>query len=118
MLIDYQTALSQYLSTMYLMQIFIPTRDNEGNPFEESRFTDLREELTNRFRGVTIYARTPVQGIWRRSEDSFQTDQMVIYEVIFDELEMPYWKRLKLSLEKSFSQEKILMRYSHVAIID
>lgn len=103
---------------MYLMQIFVPIRDNEGNPFDQRRFTDLRDELTERFGGVTIYARTPAQGIWKPSDGSAQTDQMVIYEVIFDELEMPYWKGLKFSLETAFSQQQILMRHSNVNIID
>lgn len=99
---------------MYLMQIFIPTRDNEGNRFPEGQYTSLRDELTDRFGGVTIYARSPVEGIWKKSSESTDVDQMIIYEVLIDKLDNEYWKTLKSQLESSFRQEEILMRYFNV----
>ncbi|MHA4739120.1 hypothetical protein [Dyadobacter sp. MSC1_007] len=102
---------------MYLMQIFIPTRDNDGGRFPEEHYTSLRDELTGRFGGATIYARSPVEGIWKKSSESTDVDQMIIYEVLADEIDNQYWKTLKSHLETLFRQEEILMRYFNVTKI-
>lgn len=96
---------------MILMQIFVPTRDNEGEKFPETHFTSLRDELTSHFGGATIYARAPVEGLWKKSPQSTDVDQLIIYEAIADDIDDQYWKGLKSRLEASFRQDEILMRY-------
>ncbi|MCF0075275.1 hypothetical protein LZD49_32645 [Dyadobacter sp. CY261] len=103
---------------MYLMQIFLPTRDNQGDSIPEEHFLALRDELTDRFGGVTIYTRAPVEGIWKPSENNAQVDQLVIYEVLLGSLEISYWKKVKSRLETSFMQAQIMMRYFNVVQID
>lgn len=96
---------------MYLMQIFVPTRDNQGSTITERQFTALRSKLTDRFGGETTYARTPVEEMWKPSENSAEVDHMIIYEVVFDELEAQYWKGMKSQLEKAIRRQQIMMRY-------
>lgn len=50
---------------MYLMQIFIPTTDHQRQQYDRQQFTSLKQELTDKFTGVTIYARAPAHGLWK-----------------------------------------------------
>ncbi|WP_353718883.1 hypothetical protein [Dyadobacter sp. 676] len=99
---------------MLLLQMFLPLYDNAGKQFPEANFLDLRQELTTRFGGVTIYSRSPVKGLWKQDESSVTEDEMVIYEVLVDKLDTSYWTRLKLRLQHTFRQEEIMMRYYEV----
>lgn len=96
---------------MFLVQIFIPTRDNEGDRFPEAHYTSLRDELAGRFGGATIYARAPVEGLWQKSPHATDADNLIIYEAMAGTIDESYWKSLKSRLETSFRQEEILIRY-------
>lgn len=102
---------------MELMQIFVPTTDQEGGRFERQYFEDLRKELTDRFGGVTIYARSPAKGIWKPDPGLEETDNMIIYEVLVQELDTRYWAELKYQLEDTFQQKEIMMRYFTVSVV-
>jgi hypothetical protein len=41
------------ITDMHLIEILLPVRDNHGRPFPETKFTAIREALTNRFGGAT-----------------------------------------------------------------
>ncbi|WP_138484543.1 hypothetical protein [Dyadobacter bucti] len=99
------------------MQIFIPTAGQDGSKFAEQPFTDLKQELTGFFGGVTIYARGPVKGIWKPSPGQEETDDMIIYEVLVQHPDMSYWSSLKGRLERTFGQQEILMRYFNIEVV-
>jgi hypothetical protein len=48
---------------MYLVEIFLPQRDNEGREFRSALFSQVREELLERFGGMTAFTRMPVEGL-------------------------------------------------------
>ena len=50
---------------MYLVQLLLPLRDNDGVPFPRADFERVRAELTERHGGVTAYLRSPASGVWR-----------------------------------------------------
>ena len=102
---------------MELIQIFIPTADQEGSSFPPQHFEDLKKELTDQFGGVTIYARSPAKGIWKPDPVSEETDNMVIYEILVQEMNTTYWAELKSRLEGTFQQEEIMMRYFTVYVV-
>jgi hypothetical protein len=102
---------------MNLLQLFIPLTDNQGHQFDQSIFLDLRQQLTDRFGGVTIYSRGPVTGLWKEAENQIIADQMIIYEVLTEQIDLPYWKQFKLHLEDLLQQEQILIRYFAVSTI-
>ena len=52
---------------MHLIQILLPLYDNDGIPFPQRQYLEVRDELTERFGGVTGYLRSPAEGLWRRS---------------------------------------------------
>jgi len=96
---------------MYLVQILLPTHDNEGRRFDRGLFEAVRTELTERFGGVTAFVQSPALGLWRDEERGTTTrDQMVLVEVMTRRLERDWWRRYRHSLEQRFRQDAIVAR--------
>ncbi len=94
---------------MHLIQILLPIADNSGKPFPRSHFSSLRRELTSRFGGVTVYARSLAEGFWERQEGQCR-DDIVIFEVITDDLDEVWWRDRRDTLEREFRQDEIIIR--------
>ena len=47
---------------MYLIQILLPLRDNQGTSFEVQLYEEVRVNLADHFGGVTTYMRAPATG--------------------------------------------------------
>jgi hypothetical protein len=96
---------------MYLIQIFLPLRDNRGRPITQRNFERLAKDLGRRFGGMTAYTRAPATGLWKRSSGGrAKHDDVVIYEVMAARLERRWWKRQRVALQATFRQEQILIR--------
>ena len=54
---------------------------NIGEPFEQKLFADLRDELAERFGGITAYTRAPVRGVWQEIEQVVR-DDLISYEIM------------------------------------
>lgn len=102
---------------MYLMQIFVPYGNSADGALREEPYMNLKQELTDRFGGVTVYSRAPVKGIWKPAPGQQEADDMIIYEVLLGKPDMSYWSSLKSRLEYIFQQQEILMRYYTVSIV-
>ncbi|WP_181706527.1 hypothetical protein [Chthonobacter rhizosphaerae] len=98
---------------MHLVEILLPTADNEGNPFPRSHFTALRQELVDRFGGVTVFARSPAEGFWDGG-DSVDRDEIVIFEVMCEDLDEAWWRERRRNLERLFRQDAIVIRAQSV----
>lgn len=94
---------------MHLIQILLPTADNVGHPFPHSLFTTLCHDLTERFGGVTIYARGPAEDFWD-SEDGPSRDDIVILEIMSEDLDVLWWRDKCRSLEREFRQDEVVIR--------
>lgn len=94
---------------MVLIQIFLPIKDNEGKDLPAQEYISLRTLLTEKFGGITTYSRSPARGIWKEKNRT-NKDEIIIYEVLVKEMDMPWWKSLKEKLEATLSQEQILIR--------
>lgn len=102
---------------MHLMQIFVPTADHEGTKFPSHYYVELKQDLADRFGGITIYGRSPVIGIWKPDENSSESDDLIIFEVLTKEPDLTYFSSLKHRLEHAFKQDEILMRYFSVTLV-
>ena len=51
---------------MKLIQLFIPLYDNHGEKFDDTLFEELKDKMTHKFGGVTIYKKTT--GYWKEPE--------------------------------------------------
>jgi len=94
---------------MYLVQLLIPIRDNEGVPYGPDVLPAISRSLAERFGGVTAYCRSPAKGEWHNSQ-KVEHDDVVEIEVMANRLEKAWWETFP---EVSLRQKEILIR-AHV----
>jgi hypothetical protein len=102
---------------MELIQIFLPLRNNEGEPFPFRKFEQVQERLIKEFGGVTAFLNSPAEGVWRESRTNFVKDNVVTFEVMSESLDRGWWRDYKEELEKSFRQEEIVIRKMQIEIL-
>jgi hypothetical protein len=94
---------------MYLIEILLPLRDNEGRPFAAGAYKALRDELSDRYGGVTAFTRAPAEGESKAGRGKVH-DDIVVYEVMTETIDRDWWKRYREALEKTFQQDEIVVR--------
>jgi hypothetical protein len=95
---------------MHLVQVLLPVYDNTGDPFSGEFFAEVRLVLTDKFGGVTAYARAPAKGLWKDEDGNVARDDVVVYEVMVDELDTGWWGEYRERLRQQFEQEELLIR--------
>ncbi len=95
---------------MKLIQILLPTRDNDGRRIGTRRLEATARELTEQFGGLTAHTRAPVDGLWKPARRRAQHDELVIFEVMAPRLERRWWRPFLSRLEREYRQEKIQTR--------
>lgn len=98
---------------MHLIEILLPLSDNEGRRFSGTKFARIREELTERFGGVTAFTRSPAHGMSRAGHQVVH-DEIVVFEVMTDSLDYDWWTKYRNALTQEFAQDEILIRASTV----
>lgn len=71
---------------MYLIEILLPVSDKEGRPFAAGFYQNLRDELTERYGGVTAFTRAPAEGETKASCGKVH-DDIVVFEVMADKID-------------------------------
>lgn len=94
----------------HLIQVLLPIYDNKKIPFPIELFMTVRQELTEKFGGITTYTRSPATGLWKENEEKTVRDEIVIYEVMTKNIDTRWWKSYKRKLEDNFSQDEIVIR--------
>jgi hypothetical protein len=95
---------------MHLVQLLLPLYDNAGQRFDQSPFAAVREELTQRFGGVTAYMRSPATGLWKKRTGDVDRDEVVTVEVMVEQLDREWWREYCRQLAGSFGQEALVTR--------
>jgi hypothetical protein len=101
---------------MHLFQILLPRADKNGRPFEREDYDKLKEELAVQFDGVTAYLQAPAEGLWRKGGDS-DADEIVIFEVMTEEVDLSDWRSRRSKLERRFRQDRVVIRYMPMTLI-
>jgi hypothetical protein len=72
--------------------------------------------LTKQFGGLTAFTRSPPQGT---TTDGGKTvhDDIVVFEVMTEKLDMQWWSRYRRHLESEFRQDAIVVRASAVTLL-
>ena len=96
---------------MFLVEILLPLYDNEGRRFGAGEFDRVRDELAERFGGVTAFRRAPAEGVWREGGEESR-DRVVVFEVMAGDLDRAWWREYREELERRFRQEKMVVRAS------
>lgn len=102
---------------MHLIQILLPLYDNTDDPLPAGLFEKTREELIDRFGGLTAYTRVPAKGLWQADASTTVRDDIVIYEVMADTLDEAWWRDYRRALEQRFRQEAIVVRAQAITLL-
>jgi hypothetical protein len=95
---------------MFIVEIFLPLHDNDGQPFASDLFSAVRAELAQRFGGVTAFVRSPAIGIWKDDAGRPRRDEIVIFEVMTDTIDESWWRGYRAHLESTFRQDEVVIR--------
>ena len=101
---------------MHLVQLLLPLYNNSGIQFEQKLYTEVRNELVDRFGGITAYTRAPVHGLWQESEQIVR-DDLIIYEIMVEKLEEEWWRGYREILENRFQQLSLVVRAHQILLL-
>ena len=99
---------------MYRIQLLLPLYDNGGRAFARAEFARVRDELAERFGGVTAYTRSPAEGVWKDEEGAVARDRVVAFEVLTEDLERGWWADYRAALAARFRQDELMITASEV----
>lgn len=99
---------------MNLVQLLLPLEDPEGRRFEASMYERVAHELTERFGGLTAYARAPARGLWQEDQGRTRRDDIVVYEVMVEDLDAGWWAAYRTTLEARFRQRELVVRSQEI----
>lgn len=102
---------------MYLVQLLLPLYDNAGAAMPQDLFRQVKQELVERFGGLTAYTRAPASGLWQEDAVNTVRDDLVIYEVMTSDLDAPWWRAYREKMEQCFAQEAIVVRAHAVQLL-
>jgi hypothetical protein len=95
---------------LHLVQILLPLYDPQGERFPRELYGRVKDELTEKFGGLTAYARAPAEGLWEAPHGGTQRDDIVVYEVMAEELDASWWEDYRRTLEERFRQRELVVR--------
>lgn len=95
---------------MHLVQILLPLYDRTGRQFAGAFYDQVAQEVTERFGGLTAYARAPATGLWEGRPGQATRDDIVVYEVMVERLDAQWWAAYRKVLEARFVQEELVVR--------
>jgi hypothetical protein len=94
---------------MHLVQIILPLYRNDGAAIAPELFREVRQQLLERFGGVTAFTRAPAQGLWQDG-DRVRRDDVLLYEVMADAPDRSWWAAYRRELEARFEQQELVIR--------
>ena len=101
---------------MHLVEILLPLHDNGGQSFDARNYDQVRQQLTERFGGLTAFTRSPAQGTTTESGEPVH-DEIVVFEVMTETLDVSWWGSYRLHLEREFRQDQIVIRAATVTLL-
>src|SRR4051812_14214805 len=103
---------------MKLVQLLLPVYDNEGTRQAEALFRRVREELTDRFGGLTEHTRAPARGLWQDDATGrTNLDDIVVYEVMVEDIDRSWWTAYRAELEQAFRQKELIIRAQPIELL-
>lgn len=102
---------------MHLVQILLPIHDNSQELFPVAEYRRVRQELTEKFGGLTVYTRAPAEGLWKLNENHTSRDDIEIFEVMASELDAAWWREYRHELEARFRQDVIVVRAQQTRLL-
>jgi hypothetical protein len=102
---------------MVLIQLLLPTNGAVG-AHGLAPLARTRQELAERFNGLTAYVRSPAKGLWTAPDGHTEQDDVVMVEVVTDAFDRRWWRGYAATLAARFGQDTIHLRAVPVDILD
>ena len=102
---------------MFLIQLLLPLYDNAGKELPGDAFRRTRDEIIERFGGLTAYTRSPAGGLWQEADGKTVRDDLVVYEVMADELDEAWWRSYRQVLQGRFRQQALVVRAQETRLL-
>jgi hypothetical protein len=103
---------------LILIELLLPLYDNRGQEIDRAHHSQVANELTQRFGGLTAHTRAPATGLWKPSHHQNTTrDDIVIFEVMTNSVDADWWAVYRRRLEGRFRQDQIVIRAIHVELL-
>lgn len=100
-----------------MVQLLLPLWSNSGERFSKKLFDQVSKELIDRFSGLTAHVQAPASGLWEKEDGKTVHDEIIIYEVMVDNLDLPWWTEYRRLLETRFKQNKLIIRAQEITIL-
>ena len=105
---------------MVLIQLLLPTTlpppTDRGRV--ESALALTRQELIERFDGLTAYVRAPAKGVWTAPDGRVELDDVVMVEIVADTFDRHWWETYVARLADRFNQHTIHVRALHIETLN
>jgi hypothetical protein len=95
---------------MYLIQILLPLYEKSGRKVSRALLRSTAKQLADEFGGLTTYTRAPAEGLWRRRGVKLDRNDVVVYEVMAQKVDLGFWSARRGKLEKELVQDAIVVR--------
>ena len=97
---------------MVLIQLLLPTRIPQAAAPDEAKaaLAETRRELTQKFKGLTAYLRSPAHGAWTAPDGHTEQDDVVMIEVVTDAFDRGWWRDYAAALAARFRQDTVHVR--------
>ncbi|MGV3491303.1 MAG: hypothetical protein ACO1OG_08270 [Devosia sp.] len=102
---------------MFVVQIYLPLETPDGVLVPANVFERTRDELTERFGGVTAFLQSPAEGAWKPQSGAAIHDRIAIFEVMVSDVDTAWWRQYREGLEAELQQQRILMRLFQVTLL-
>jgi hypothetical protein len=102
---------------MYVVQILLPVFDNMHKPFPQEKFISIQQELTESFGGITSFVRSPAIGLWKENDQKTVRDEIIIFEIMTEKVDQPWWKQYREHLCRLFMQKELIIRASEIQLL-
>jgi hypothetical protein len=102
---------------MVLIQLLLPTSAG-ASADGLAPLAETRQELAERFHGLTAYLRSPARGLWTAADGRTEQDDVVMVEVVTDTFDRAWWRTYVTTLAERFGQESIHLRAMPVEMLD
>jgi hypothetical protein len=95
---------------MFVIELLLPLKRNDGSDQPARLFGEVRQELLDRFGGLTAFTRAPAEGLWESGGEGAGRDEIVVFEVMADALDRGWWADYRAGLERRFEQQELAVR--------
>ena len=103
---------------MVLIQLLLPAVQATGPGDRVALLAQTRQELAERFQGLTAYVRAPAKGLWTAPDGHTEQDDVVMVEVVTEAFDRAWWRTYAATLAVRFRQEAIHVRSLSIEMLD